>query len=365
MIQNKSLRYFLSAISLQLLVSCGGGGGTVVDDERTPPSGKLNPDLSGKLLFNDSDSAWLMDLQTGNYTQIPNTYWNTHTSTFGDANLFWLNPAPFDKTEFIVESLDDCADTAFDNEICIAIQDYDGNYLANYRYLGDSRSPAKLSWDQQYFALFNLNRSTGQDRLQIYDRGGNLLDSADVEDAGFAWMPDNRIIYADDRKFLITKSLSSEAEFQIELPAQVLGSVGRIAVSPGGDRYVFTLISSGTLVSTNATPWIMNRDGTNLRQLATSSQTEPSITFPQWSPDGEWILLKEGGYTGSDPLNPGSSGYAYAVPSENLGKVFILSPVNSERSPEVRLLNRYDFLNGTPTTTITNTHFASEAYWIP
>lgn len=55
----------------------------------------------------------------------------------------------------------------------------------------------------------------------------------------------------------------------------------------------------------------------------------------------------------------------YIVTAENMDKVLVLIINESERSPEVILLNRYEFLNGEPTSTIINTYFSSEAHWIP
>ena len=112
---------------------------------------------------------------------------------------------------------------------------------------------------------------------------------------------------------------------------------------------------------------IANIDGTGLRQLAvsTSDDPPPSITSPRWSADGKWILLKEGAYTGSNPLNPGSSGYAYIVPALDMGKIFVLSIVDSERSSEVFFLNRYDRINSNSSGTVVTNHFSVSVSWVP
>ncbi|MGD9368255.1 MAG: hypothetical protein PVH87_21325 [Desulfobacteraceae bacterium] len=145
------------------------------------------------------------------------------------------------------------------------------------------------------------------------------------------------------------------------------GKLGSIEVNSSSDKIVFTIVTGGTLVSTHATPWIVNIDGTGLRRLAvpTSASPPPSITSPKWSPDGKWILLKEGAFTGATYHNPGSSGYAYLVPAQNTGNPFVLSIDSAKRSPEVFFLNRYESVRSNPSGRIVNKHFSATVSWIP
>lgn len=116
----------------------------------------------------------------------------------------------------------------------------------------------------------------------------------------------------------------------------------------------------------------MNSDGTQVRQLATSTSDEPNIKLPQWSPDGKWTLLKEGSYTGSGGsgpggfVDPGNSGYAYVVPAEDMGKVFVLSNIDSERSPEVLQVKRYSYRTtpDDPFSSTTDKYLSADVYWI-
>jgi Tol biopolymer transport system component len=367
----KGIIFVFTVISItSLFVACGGGGGGDggTNTPTTNLNGNLNPKLTGNLLFEYDDNAWLMDVSSGNYTKVPNTYWATHETIFDAANYFWLHMGTNLHKEFIVASLDDCnRDNAFKNEVCVGIQDLDGNYLANYRFLGDSQGPAKLSNDNQYFAIINEDGSAHEDSLQIYDRAGNLISSHVVSTQNFDWLDNNKIIYTEDRKFVITEELSTNPDRQLTLPSGLDGTIGDVEVSPQKDKFAFTLITSGTLVSTHSTPWVVNVDGTELRQLAvsTSDDPPPSISSPRWSPDGKWILLREGAYSGSSPYNPGSNGYAYVIPAENMGKRFVLSILDEERSPEVFFLNRYDRIESNPSGSVVNNHFSDNVSWIP
>jgi hypothetical protein len=112
-------------------------------DKKCPPSGIINPDLSGKFLFEHEDNAWVMDVSTGSYSKIPNTLWSTHENIFGYAQRFYLYTVRNTNQQFIVTSLDDCTTKgSHTNEVCVAIQNFSGNYLANFLFYENSRSPA-------------------------------------------------------------------------------------------------------------------------------------------------------------------------------------------------------------------------------
>lgn len=356
--------------STLLFVGCGGciGDTSSSANDKKISSGILNANLSGKLLFEHDNNAWLMDMSSGQYSKIPNTNWLSHDHIFANCDDFWLDVGP-NNNEFTVTSLDDCSTTGpyYRYEICVGIQDMKGRYLANYKFLGTARSPAKLSFDHRHFAIINENKLTHDDRLQIYNRSGQLISSRIVSAGDFEWLKNNRIIYTTDHKFVITEELSTKPDRQLTFRGGLKGKIGSIEVNSNSDKIVFTIVTGGTLVSTHATPWVVNIDGTDLRRLAvsTSASPPPSITSPKWSPDGEWILLREGAFTGATYHNPGSSGYAYLVPAQKRGKPFVLSVDGTKRSPEVFFLNRYERIRSNPSGSVVNKHFSVTLSWIP
>lgn len=362
--------FVITLSSVLLLISCGGGGGgdaSLSGNGNQNPLGVLNPDLSGKLIFEYDENTWLMDMLSGNYNKVPNTYWVSHDNYYGSSNDFWLNMESVNNNIFTVSTLDDCDIENTTYATCVAIQDINGNYLTHFRFLGKARSPAKLSRDNQYIAIINEHIYSHDKRLQIYDRSGQLLSGRIDSIEDFVWLDNNRIAYIKDREIVITNELSTTPNHGLALPSRIDGTIGSIKANPDGDKFAITIVISGTLVSTHATPWIVNIDGSGLRQLATSTSDDPppSITSPIWSPDGTWILLKEGAFTGGSPLNPGSSGYAYLVPAQDMGKTFVLSIIDAERSQEAFLLNRYDRIESNPSGTVVNKHFSSSISWIP
>ncbi|MEW8207705.1 MAG: hypothetical protein AB2746_16400 [Candidatus Thiodiazotropha taylori] len=130
-------------------------------------------------------------------------------------------------------------------------------------------------------------------------------------------------------------------------------------------QIAFTVATDSTaFTSIVAKAYVMNIDGTNIRLLADVPEGDPKITSPSWSPDGRWILLEEGYVTGQDSDVLGASGNLYVVPSEDQGKVYMLSTVSNERSKEV--IPFIHDIDGPGSSTVFNTKSYGEAFeWIP
>ncbi|MEQ9398644.1 MAG: hypothetical protein RJQ04_05700 [Longimicrobiales bacterium] len=60
------------------------------------------------------------------------------------------------------------------------------------------------------------------------------------------------------------------------------------AISPDGTRIAFVSDRSG-----QSNLWVMDADGSNPRQVQSSRDTR--VTMPEWTPDGEYILVTQGG----------------------------------------------------------------------
>ena len=149
----------------------------------------------------------------------------------------------------------------------------DGKYLA----------VTIFGWGDQ---VFNKNC------VAIYDLAtAELLAKYDEKYAG-TWTPDGRLVMAGSHKtvsvdgneyhskqpgiFITDKAFSTVTRIDPELddPAPY-----HPAVSPDGKRIAFII---------NNHVWVMNIDGSNLKQL-TASGGDNIETFPQWSPDGKYV----------------------------------------------------------------------------
>ncbi len=368
---NKYYRFIGGTLLGLVLTACGGGGGGSSNNDQTDSQGSagdgsvVNTGLSGQFFFVYQDAAYVKDVQTGVNTKIPNTDWEDQNNRFpSGVAAFYATASSYDQAEFVVE-VDRCQRSGPDPldpyETCIAIQDYNGNYTGGFNLLYSLSSSVRLSRDRQYVAMV---RDLDDPWLAIYTRDGTFISNSQVETSSFAWLPDGRLIYAQDRRVLFTDPYSTVAVTQLTLPATMpTGVIGWLAVSPDGSRIAFSIIQESNFAVTHAIPFVMNTDGSNIRQLAREpNEPSPNIGPVTWSPDGQWMFLRAGGADGQDPNAPGVLGYGYVIPA-NEDRALVLSPIDSERSPAVIKLRHY--LIGSAAETLTD-RFSSTGYsWQP
>jgi hypothetical protein len=244
----------------------------------------------------------------------------------------------------------------------VALEDYNGNYLGQLHIIDDT-SNATMSQDRRYIALFREAGSVSNKRFEIYDwNSGAKIDNKALDRRQLLWLPDNRILYSEGRTFYVTQPVSTETDYTMTLPdpggEMHAGHIGRnITLSPDGSQMAFTVGESGETVDdeNNHRLYMSNIDGSNLRLVATTADDPgdnsdafggPRISLPTWSPDGRWLFVREGYFSVAvAPIDAGHTfGDMYALPTENMGKVFYLSTDDSQRSPEVRLVWRFEAL---------------------
>ncbi|MCF6211510.1 MAG: hypothetical protein L3K24_12770 [Gammaproteobacteria bacterium] len=366
--KNSFISSFLTVLIIAVLTSaCGGGSEPDANGGDPPSSGILNADLSGLLFFTEDDEAWIMSMATGKYTRISSTNWPYQKERFprGGLSSFHALPIDYDGSEFVV-AVKDCKDDP--ERSCIVIQDKNGSYNSEQFEVFGKISKATLSHDRQYIALFRRSISTDS-QLEVRDRSGELISYSKLDRRDFAWLPDGRITYGVGRSFYFTSSYSTQVESILTLPGGLQGVVRQVAVSPDATRLFFTLEGPRKGGSFEyIRPYVMNIDGANIRQLATTPDNAPLVgDASTWSPDGQWILLREGGAASTGSVNPGFNGYFYVVPTEDTGQIFTLSSISTERSSEVRLLRRYSFSDNPANLdgSVTDRSFANDISWLP
>ena len=354
----------LSIIGLTLaLAGCGGGGGGGDNPNNpdptptpTPPADALNFGVSGSFFFQHEDQAYLMAIESGEYTLLPNTDWEQQNDRFplGIAG-FNAKPAYYEGNLLVltVNSCKDMPNSFLANSSCIAVQDFFGNYIAefdvDYDALGgdNPQYAAKLSHDKNFIALVRRpgQSSSTPKRLEIYDLDGRLISATQVDPESFEWLPDGRLIYSIGRSFFFTQPFSTEFESGANLPGSVSdGIIAFLSVSPDGSQVAFTLVSDSTTVSTDGTLWILDVSTLALNKFADvgASSGAAMIRRPRWSPDGRWIAALEGGSRGTGSINPGVPDNLYVIPADDAGnQTFILSQDDGERSAQVIRLRRY------------------------
>jgi hypothetical protein len=334
---------------LTLILSCGGGGGGDDDAGGTTEIGgsgdDLNPEIEGNFLVSRSNQGnpLIMDAKTGTYSEIPNSHWTILDDQFAPNALkytYSLDPIRSNNTMFLV-----LAEHA--NDSYVAMQDINGNFFNQTLHLRDVITSASVSQDLRYIALSRF--INGYSRwFEIYTWDGTLVDDQEMDERVFHWLDSNRILYTQGRTLYFTKGVTTEVDYSLTLPETGLqaGHIDTLEVSPDGSQIAFTIAEEANTYGsglTNSRLYMMNMDGSNVRLVATTyNDKDPRLTFPKWSPDGRWLYVEEGYNT--EDIPPGEIPYIgtesdndmYLVPTENLGKVFILDTDDSKRSPEVR-----------------------------
>jgi hypothetical protein len=357
--------YYFISLPLIFTLSCGGGGGGENNTE-TGDGDTLNSGLEGKFLFDYyGGDAYTMDVDTGEYSQIPNTHWASQTDRFDyDAvtKSYFVSSIEHNNSEFLV--------TASGSSISyIAMQDFSGNYMGQLK-LVDSVKSAVMSQDKKYVAI--IRKITGGDTwLEIYAWDGTLISDKVQRARGMIWLRDNRLLYPDGRSLYFTKPASTNVDHTLTLPnpgnGLQAGSINNsITISPDESQIAFTIVEEvgSTLFSRL---YMVNIDGSELRLLATTYNDEnPRISSPQWSPDGRWLYIEEG-YINTSVHTIGTKVNAdmYVLPTENMGKVYYLSTDDSKRSPEVRMFWRYNTLGNEPGGVTSKAPPGAFFNWIP
>jgi Tol biopolymer transport system component len=280
----RSLLAFAFALAAQL-AACGGGGGGEAPAPSPGPApapvpapgpapgpapapAPLNGDAAGTLYFGGPGSTVAFDLATG-ITQVIRTQ---------DASLM---PSPGgDRFTFSADSPADRYD--LDR---LWITGPDGIVQAWFDVADGLRGPGQLSPDGTRVLV---DWSTDDDATiyvpTVFDLTGKVL----ARYPGFtdyAWLPDGGLVLAKgDAIWRVGASLGAPAvirHFPDEQP-------GFLSPSPDGTRLAFDLGDTGVLANH---VWLMNIDGSDARQLTTSSLNEDGAG---WSPDGRTLALRQG-----------------------------------------------------------------------
>jgi Tol biopolymer transport system component/DNA-binding winged helix-turn-helix (wHTH) protein len=104
-----------------------------------------------------------------------------------------------------------------------------------------------------------------------------------------AWTPDKRIVFANYGEGNSIWAIKRDGGGATQLTAATEYNLSYLRVSPNGRYVVFTSWKTGS-----PHVWRMDVDGSNLRQL-TNSQYDLNFNFPDYSPDGVWVIYAKNG----------------------------------------------------------------------
>jgi hypothetical protein len=260
----------LSAAAL-MLTGCGGGGGGS-DSSGGGSSGPINGGLTGTLYYSFTDNLSIVDLATGNTSEITKKLAGTpprYPFVYG-ADYFELSADS--KTLFYIDGGVTTGVVAVDIASNTANKTPFKMTQANYW------REIRLSPDGKYFAM--VKEFDDGKGVNIFDRSGNRIGySEKTEDASnsVCWTPDNRLLFSDDGIYLTDPgSLARASPISTVTPTS-------LSVSPAGDKIAYASFKH---------IWIMDINGGNAVQVTTGDNIEFQ---PRWSPDGKYIIFQ--GYT--------------------------------------------------------------------
>jgi hypothetical protein len=153
---------------------------------------------------------------------------------------------------------------------------------------------ARFSRDGQWL-YFSLQRTAGEG-FSVWRAHGDGTGAEQIAPAGASRgfksnyvdiTPDGyRIVYVDERLFLRTMDLTSRASRSLEGDGKPLQSFA-LRISPDGRRVAFVYEPPNRFGIR-----LVNLDGSGYRMLTTEVGYDDDNTTIDWTPDGEWILVR-------------------------------------------------------------------------
>jgi Tol biopolymer transport system component len=227
----------------------------------TPLEGPgLNAGLSGRLFYSQPGTFAYLDLASGIAAALPTV----------DVYDSWPS---FDGNEIAYAEEVSDRDAVDIEQITIAT--LDGNKVASFEHSPRSRGPLKLSPDGQLLATAERDDDAFLPKLTTLRRDGTVVGRGDGV-SSWAWLPNGNLLWAVQNKLC-----ESDPAFVSSRPiTTLLDAIHDLDVSRDGQQYVFSMVGH---------IWLLNADGTGLRQLTDSSGAESAPTF---APDGRSVAVK-------------------------------------------------------------------------
>jgi hypothetical protein len=258
--------------------ACGGGG----SGEATPGTGEIHGDLpnmglQGTLYYNGNSGFESIDLANPVIKNMG----------VGFSSLFTLSSSFDGQEHVLIGRTDDVFAQSID------VMDNGQNVTSSFTVEVYPTGEAKLSPNGQFIAVGvdpTYIYPYGREReLRIYDRNGTLLrDFEDDEDnnwvhSDWAWTQDGRLLVSFSKRglYILDDVLGSQFRFLQSFNGTTPIS---LAVSPDNTQIAFWLYTDRQL-------FIMNLDGTGLRQVTRSEKTSISQGI-SWSPDGRFLAVR-------------------------------------------------------------------------
>ncbi len=329
----------VSSLVLMGLISCGGGSsgtgdgsGSGTPGSGTPGSGApgsgsggsaetvINPGVSGTLFMSSPDSFVEFDLPTG-ISRVMRPDGLAFSASLDGQEFVLTNP-------FVVglDPSDDREEVVFFGR--------DGRSSSRFLKSDGFSGVPLLSPNKQYVLVewhsLDFGDEGGVSVPTVFARDGSIVRRFAGYRNEYAWFPNGDILLTQGNSLYRTHVTGTAAPQLIATPGETPRG---LTVSTDGSRIAFTI---GNYTLHENTAWIINANGTGLRQVATSAIDGDGVAPHSFSPDDQQLLVSAGvNYVAVGP-GYGFSGCAelYVVPL-NLSSPVALHPDNP--APAIKL----------------------------
>jgi len=299
-----SMKYILLSLlavfSMSILVGCPGGDGSGDSSttEFDPDFQGVNGPLQGKLVYKNGSSSETLDLASGKH------------SSFLDPFIRQDAKVSMDESEIVSTDRDGGY---------IVLSKSDGQTISSFDVNYVTKQP-KFSPDKQSIAALL------DGEVILYSRDGEVLKSLPNDITAYDWTAEGRLVYASG-------GVIYQTDTDLSQPTQIGDAfsyhIHNLSVSPDGSRIAFSLFSLLPSSSTKGMThtWIMNMDGSGLKQLTNSSEGYGEYQTA-WSPDGQWVLVRQkingdGEWQQTQGLNSDKNLFAVPADAENVDLTLI------------------------------------------
>jgi dipeptidyl aminopeptidase/acylaminoacyl peptidase len=271
---------------IALLSACGGGGDGAVTPNQpgSTPVGFvgtqpiLNSGLSGKLFMTSPDSYIEFDLATG-VSRVMRPKAGAMNASNDGQEFSFVNSRPPDQSAF--SSLDELVFFGRDGR-------QSGRFLKQESFGGRPQiSPDKQTVLVEWHSI-DLGDAGGVPIPTVFRRDGSIVKRF-TNYGDYAWLPDGRILLTRGDSIFIATLNGASPTLLRRFPNN---SPGTLSVSPDGSRIAFALNGPNSARdSFDFHSFVMNSDGTGLKQITTSTLGDAPVDF---SPDGNSLLVADG-----------------------------------------------------------------------